>query len=284
MTEIRDVSVVVRTIGRPLLLAQLLDSLAACDPLPTEIVVVDQSCVPDTAAVVSRYTAIGARTVPCDRRGRSLAANVGIDAARRRVVLLTDDDCVVAPDWVGVGHARLDGHPDLCICGRLLPLGDPRAVPSSYEHRLPADWTNKVMDFHLYASNMACHRDAAAALRFDESLDAMEDWDFGLRWMRSGGRLHYDPALTVWHDDWREPADVERSWAEYGEGCGRLYAKLLWERDPTALRFASRDVKRGLVGLGGRLIYGHRWWDQRPALLHGMWRGVIAGLRERRAG
>jgi GT2 family glycosyltransferase len=281
VTEVRDVSVIVRTIGRPVLLRQLLDSLAACDPLPAEIVVVDQSRGPDTAAVVADYGRIGARTVACDRRGRSLAANIGLDAARHDIVLLVDDDCFVAPDWVAAGHALLQSKPDLCVCGRLLPAGDPRAVPSRYEAKVRTDWTRQWMKFHLYASNMACHRAAAAALRFDETLDAMEDWDFGLRWMREVGPLHYEPSLTVWHDDWREPEDVHRTWLEYGDGCGRFYAKLLLAGDRLALRYAARDVRRGLTGHAARLVYGNRWWDQRPAVLAGMWRGLLAGLSER---
>jgi GT2 family glycosyltransferase len=284
VTEIRDVSVIVRTIGRPALLAQLLESLAACDPLPAEIVVVDQSRAPETGQVVARHVAIGARTVVCDRRGRSLAANVGIAEARHAIVLLTDDDCLVAPDWVGVGYERLAGHPDLCLCGRLLPLGDPRAVPSRLERREPADWTGRPLEVNLLASNMGCHRDAAGEVGFDEGLHAMEDWDFGVRWLRRGRRLHYEPRLLAYHDDWREPEDVERAWVEYGEGCGLFYAKLLRRGDPLALSFALRDLQAGAAALGARLLYGPRWWDGRLGVVRGMARGLAAGLRRQPSG
>ena len=52
VAAVADVSVVVRTIGRPVLLEKALASLARCQPRPAEVLVVDQSEELSGAAVV----------------------------------------------------------------------------------------------------------------------------------------------------------------------------------------------------------------------------------------
>src|SRR5215471_6223333 len=95
------VSVVVPTVGRVDQLRSCLDSLAACEPRPSEVLVVDQSGDPALLALVSDYSAAGARVVPCPGRGVSKGRNLGIREAAHEIVLVTDDDCTVEPDWVG---------------------------------------------------------------------------------------------------------------------------------------------------------------------------------------
>jgi GT2 family glycosyltransferase len=270
-------SVVVRTIGRPRELRDCLASLAACTPRAAEIVVVDQSEGDAIAALVAEHAETGARLVRSERRGRAIAANVGLRAAGQPIVLFTDDDCTVAPDWVGEAAGRIEAEPGLMVAGRIVPGGDPRAVPTHKDVATPRDYTGDPSRCDVCASNMACRRDAALALGgFDESIaPTMEDWDLGFRWVRGGRALRYVPEAVVVHHDWREPAEVERVWFEYGLGCARFYAKLIRRRDPLVLVFVGRDVRYALRAAITGLLWGPRWWDPRPGVL----RGVVAGLR-----
>src|SRR5687767_13895344 len=102
------IAVVVPTIGRLGPLTRCLASLAACEPRPLEILVVDQSGCPEIAALVAGHD--GARLVPCVGRGVALGRNVGLRATAATHVCITDDDCTVPPDWVVVASRQAALH------------------------------------------------------------------------------------------------------------------------------------------------------------------------------
>src|SRR5215831_1884485 len=104
------VSLVVPTIGRMPLLAQLLESVERCDPLPAETLIVDQGTDPGVAGLADRFPTLGVHHVPSAGRHPGLARNDGWHAASNEVVVGTDDDCIVAPDWVGVAWEHMRRH------------------------------------------------------------------------------------------------------------------------------------------------------------------------------
>jgi GT2 family glycosyltransferase len=196
--------------------------------------------------------------------------------------MFTDDDCTVAADWVAVAVAHLSAWPERMVTGRVMPVGDPRSVPTFKSTLRVEDYTNDPARCDPCASNLACMRSEALAVGgFDERiLPAMEDWDFGYRWVRAGRPMHYRPELVVWHHDWRSREEMERVWVEYGRGCGRFYAKLLRHGDAMALLFLARDVRYAAYAALGRLRRGRRWWDRRLGVLRGVVPGLWNGLRE----
>ena len=107
--ERERVSVVIPTIGRVALLRECLDSLAACRPGPAEVVVVDQSGGPEVADLVLGYSPLSARVVESEVRGVAAARNAGLEAAAHDLVLMTDDDCTVAPIGSASAHVSPAG-------------------------------------------------------------------------------------------------------------------------------------------------------------------------------
>jgi len=106
MVDARDVSVVICTRNRAESLAQVFPSLArqaVPDGVTAEAVVVDNGSTDATAEVVRRQEAFGApvRLVRAPEPGLSRARNAGMAAARGRVILFTDDDVRLPPDWLG---------------------------------------------------------------------------------------------------------------------------------------------------------------------------------------
>lgn len=63
-----------------------------------EILVVDDGSKDDTAAMVGRY--LGVRLMTQANAGPAAARNRGAAAARGRILLFTDDDCVPMPNWL----------------------------------------------------------------------------------------------------------------------------------------------------------------------------------------
>jgi GT2 family glycosyltransferase len=284
MTSPLPISVVVPTIGRSALLRQCLRSVAACRPLPAEIVVSDQSPGGTEKALVAEFAGVGARWVHCDGRGIGHNTNRGMAAARHDTVLVTHDDCTVDPDWVGRAWDHLSNVPEAIVTGQVRPLGDPLRTPTTKTDPEPTDYTGRRLWGVLYAANMAFDRRGVQALGgFDERPTlalAGEDNDLCYRWLRAGGSLRYQPDMVVWHHDWREPAEMDRTYLTYGRAHGAFYAKHLYEGDLQILRFlwwSTRDVARSLAeARRGR----ERWTDARRGLFPGIPIGMVAGWRE----
>jgi GT2 family glycosyltransferase len=287
------VSVVVPTVGRVDQLRSCLDSLAACVPLPSEVLVVDQSGDPALATLVSRYSAAGARVVPCPGRGVSKGRNLGLREAAHEIVLVTDDDCTVEPDWVGTAWRLMVDDPEKLVTGRVLPVGEASAVLDTVDDPVARDHTGKARGGLLFPNNMVLNRSLVLAEGgFDERFgpeEAAEDNDFCYRWLRAGRRLVYEPTLTVHHNDWRTPEQLEHLYARYARGEGFLYAKHLRAGDVRVLRFLARDFLWAFRGLASALVRRRpRWTDPRRATLRSLPGGFVHGWRvygaERRRG
>jgi GT2 family glycosyltransferase len=275
-------SVIIPTIGRPALLANALASLAACRPRADEVIVVDQSDGPETEELVQQCMLQGARRIPCDRRGIGIALNRGLRAASHEVVLITNDDCAVADDWVGVAVARLAGDPRLIVTGSVFATGDAALVPSTKTDPRPRDYTGSVEDGVLYGANMAACRSALLTIGgFDEQIiPSAEDNDLCYRWLRSGRSLRYEPAMRVWHHDWRTPRELRSLYRRYGVGQGMFYAKHLAEGDRTILRFLLRDLGGYGPAAAHALVRGRRPPDWCEGMLLGVPVGLTRGLRQ----
>jgi GT2 family glycosyltransferase len=278
------VSVVVPTIGRVGQLRSCLDSLSACQPRPSEILVVDQSGDPALTALVEKFASAGARVVPCPGRGVSKGRNLGIREATHEIVFVTDDDCTVEPDWVGIGWGSMEPDPEQILTGRVLALGEASAVLDTVDDPLPREYTGEVRGGVLFPNNMVVNRTLVLAEGgFDERFgpqEAAEDNDFCYRWLRAGRRLVYEPRLTVWHHDWRSPAELERLYQRYARGEGFLYAKHLRQGDLRMLRFLARDLLWGVRSLVSAVVKGRpRWTDPRRATLRFLPGGFVHGWR-----
>lgn len=275
------VSVLVPTIGRAALLKECLSSIAACRPQAAEMIVVDQSGNDAVRSVVEEFSDAGARLLLSAIRDRSLAVNEGMRHARNELVLVTDDDCRVDAAWVERAWAHLSADPDVIVTGRVLPGGDPFAIPSLVGADDPHDFTGGIHDDVLFGCNMGCSRSRFLELGgFDERVKLAEDNDFCYRWLRAGHRLHYDPSLVIWHYAWRDRDQLRSHFRGYARGQGIFYAKHLRRGDLGVLRFLFRDARRAFRATAARLLRGRTDWpDARLALPVGVARGLLQGWR-----
>jgi GT2 family glycosyltransferase len=275
-----DVTVVIPTLGRIERLRACLESLAACEPPPAEVLLVAQDRVDEARDLLASFPTLAAGVVPCEGRGVSRSRNAGLRAARHRLVLVTDDDCTVASDWVAVATRLAAEAPGAIVTGRVLPAGDPRFVPSVKDDPEPHDFTGETHGGALFPNNMVVDRDAVlAAGGFDERFgpaEAAEDNEFCYRWLRAGHALHYRPELLVWHHDWRTPEALDRLYVAYARGQGFFYAKHLRRGDMTMLRYLARDLWWAGRGVAAAVVRRRpSWTDPRRGIL----RGLPAGLR-----
>ncbi len=281
------VSVVVPTIGRGRLLRACLASVAACRPRASEVLVVDQSGGSQVEAIVASFEAHGVRRVADAGRGIGRAANLGLREARHDVVLITHDDCTIEPEWVKTGARLMAERPDGIITGRVLPVGDPRLVPTQRTDPDPVDYTGTRKYAILYPLCMGCSRRALLEFGgFDERIvPAAEDNDLGYRWLKARRTIRYTPELTVWHHGRRSRSELRAAYKGYAFSDGMVYAKHLRAGDLTMLVRIARHLKWALRGLAGAVRHPQqRWWDPRLGILGPLARGLRQGWRMGAAG
>jgi len=224
------VTVVVPTRDRPAALVRCLSALAQQRALELEILVVDDASA-DGAAVAAAVAraAPAARLVRGPGRGPAAARNLGVRAARGKIVCFTDDDCVPDPDWARQLVAACAGG----AAAAGTTLADPFAGASAVAAQL---LTNVLQHASLDAAgatlgfapscNIACPLELARRLPFDESFRhaAGEDRDWCARLARAGVSLRFVPAATATHRPQLGVSGLLRQQRRYGRGAVRYRA------------------------------------------------------------
>lgn len=290
-----DISLLICTRNRRASLSATLASIAAAaGGRRLEVIVVDNGSTDDSAALVRAWAADQSFTVRLlaePRPGLARARNVALAAARGRIIAMTDDDCVLHPDYFAqLARAFAEQPAPVIIGGRIL-LGDPADLPVTIkleDHPMIAPASGFPGGF-VMGANLAFTADVRDRLGlFDERFGAgapfraAEDTDYLFRALGHGIPVRYDPHFVVDHHHGRRRAEeVVALLAGYGYGDGALYAKHLLTdrrisyaigRDLTHLRerivgpvpairhfhaFRLRHVLAGLVGYG-RAAIRHR--------------------------
>ena len=263
------VSVVICT-NRPSGLAVAVESVLANETPPFELLVVAQgeevawarealAALPDRFRDDPRL-----RIVHDRRRGLSRARNVALKEARGELILFTDDDCSVAPNWVAAHVACYQERPDvMLIYATVTPpdwyTGAEGMVPTFD----PDSNRNMARERPGIVFGMGANMSARRALfdrigPFDEILGvgaplmSAEDLDLSLRAFSAGLTIHADHRPVVVH-------------AGGVRGLGRE-SRELWRRDG--------------IGLGAAVVKTLRCGQLRAALapigvLLDMWRDVL---------
>jgi cellulose synthase/poly-beta-1,6-N-acetylglucosamine synthase-like glycosyltransferase len=289
------VTVLVSTLDRATLLDRCLRALLAGTVHPEEIVVVDQSRDDATRLVIEALAEANRRPplrwVRDPERGLAHSQNLGLSLARAPIVLVTDDDCVPAPDWVEQASRAFAEDPGLSLLGgRVLPLPRGQATGHAVATRPSTrllDAGARTMPWDLGSgNNFALRRAALHGVRGnDERLGpgaemlGGADMDLFRRVLRSGARGRYDPAVLVHH----EMADLDERLARrlpYGYGMGACVS--LWWRQGD--RMAIRVLLAWVTMRLHRLLGGIRSRDslrirEEVLILTGTARGLVHGAR-----
>jgi GT2 family glycosyltransferase len=139
------ISVIISTRNRASYLPDCLRSLAAQQgELPHEVIVVDNGSEDETPEVLARWCREHPefRWTREERVGLSRGKNAGIRMARAPLLLFTDDDVVVPPDWIRSYAEFFSRHPlDAIVAGGpIIPVPeDLGAWPSWLDNRALID-------------------------------------------------------------------------------------------------------------------------------------------------
>lgn len=236
---LRRVSALVCTRNRPDSVVRTVRSLLA-DGDDFELIVIDQGSddrarealaplMPDARLRYERSSAVG----------KGAALNHGLALARADLVVCTDDDCEVPPDWVSTMARTLVAHERVAVvfCNVLAAPHDRSTgyIPA-YERSTDRTLTSvsEVRNGLGLGAGMALRRRAVMAMGgFDESFGpgsrfrSGDDWDISIRALLTGWQVQDTAACWVRHYGFRTFAEgrehAYRDWI----AIGALFAKPL---------------------------------------------------------
>ena len=292
------VTVAISTRDRPEALGRCLAELMRGNVVPDEIVVVDQSRDGRTRETVEAARRSGApvvyRSEP--RGGLGVAQNAGFELAGSDLVAVTDDDCVPAPDWLGVVVDVLTSEdaPD-ALTGRVLPYGD--ELPGTYAvaSRTSAaqrDFVGKQPPWDVGSGNNFALSKAwfGRIGGCDERLgpgapgQGALDMDLFYRLLRAGARIRYEPEALVYHERTTRAGRLSRRYP-YGFGMGAATVFWLRRGDRYALRVLVRWIAMRASLLGRSLARGRLGsLHEELLVLRGTVGGLLHGIRATRGG
>lgn len=237
------ITVAICTWNRAALLDRTLDEMGKLR-IPAgvdwEVLVVNNNCSDHTDEVLAGHAGrLPVRRLFEPRQGHSHARNCAIDAATGELILWTDDDVVVAPEWLAAYAAAAEAYPEASYFGGPIEPwfgGDRPAwmlrhwklIEGIYVLR---DYGPEVRPLASHESpagaNMAFRTDGLRKLRFDvnlgrvaASLSGADDTDMIERFQKDG-------QLGIWVGDARVkhflPAErlTEDFYQSWYEGAGR---------------------------------------------------------------
>lgn len=261
-------SIILCTRNRASRLTAALDAIVVAmkaSTWPCELIVVDNGSTDQTATVLADWISrqeVPARSIVEPVAGLSRARNAGVRVAGGDVIIMTDDDCIMSPDYM-VQVREL--YWQEAVIGGAVYKGDPEDKPVSIlsDHlERNYDGRRKPSGF-VIGANMTFSRSVFDRIGpFDEQLGAGtrfaggEDSDFIFRAWRAGIPVKYRPQIFVHHFHGRRTKEeVDKLVHGYALADGAIYAKhFLTLRPLRYLAIAAkmgrfRDIRLALQGM-----------------------------------
>ncbi|MCW3058881.1 MAG: glycosyl transferase family protein [Capsulimonas sp.] len=210
-----------------------------------ELIVVDQNQDDEVKALLEEFQADPRlRYFHLSQQNKGHALNFGVRIATEDIVAITDDDCLVAPDWLREYQRVFQEHPNTAVA-----FG--RVVAAPHEAGMGYIPDSKITRNRRYTSlralNQACGIGANMAVRrslvlpfgaFDPSLSpggrfhASEDRDISIRSVLNGYEVHELAESTVEHlgfRDWDQGRlHTHQDWVGIGAMCSKLTRRHGW--------------------------------------------------------
>jgi GT2 family glycosyltransferase len=272
-----SVSIIVGTCERPDALRRCLDSLQLLRyPGKVEIIVVDNRPhsprAAEVAAVAAAFPTVSLLAEP--RPGSSYARNAGVAAASGEIIAMTDDDMVVAPEWLD-GLVEPFGREDVfAVTGNTLAAGLETQAERDFEQyggfcrgfaRLEFNerWffrtrRRAVPTWKIGGSgNMAFRRSTFSHPEIGGFLPTLgagvpagvgEDTLLFYQILRAGGTIIYEPAAIAWHHHRVTRHELQRQIMAYSKGH-IAYHLITWAkyRDRRALNRVLVELPTSLA-------------------------------------
>ncbi|MFK7803986.1 MAG: glycosyltransferase family 2 protein [Anaerolineae bacterium] len=279
-----NIDIVVPTRNRGDLILETIESLLALKQTNIAIWIIDQSADERTENAVSPFlTDPRLNYIHSSKKGSNVARNHGIALGSAPFVAFTDDDCLVAADWLEAMMQAFEDDEIDAVFGRVIDQSFGLAgenVTDGIKIAVKDDPARELFhgnQFKLnfgHGANMAFRRSTLESVDgFDPLLGIggpLRSWperDIGYRILAKNGTILYEPAMGLSHKQWRSWGGVKATQRNYAFGAGAV---------------ASRYLKNG--DLGGIYLLSEWIFDQGiRQVLSGIikwrsWQKISAGL------
>ncbi|MDX6555038.1 MAG: hypothetical protein QOD86_1233 [Miltoncostaeaceae bacterium] len=260
------ITVAVCTRDRPQQIEGALRSIAALDPAPDRVLIVDNAPTVPCREVVERY---GFDYALEPKPGLDNARNRAIAECTTEIIAFTDDDCRPVVPWLA-DLPRFFGEG---ATGAVTGWGCAYRLDSAAQIAFEATggfsrgWSVRRFDWESLdpaaagstgaGANMAYRVDLLRELGgFPPELDAGTPTQSGGdiyvlgRVLASGHRVTFNPASMVWHDHRGDVTELRRVMHGYGLGIGSFVSRsLIDDREPKFLSAAAWPLKNLLATL-----------------------------------
>lgn len=211
MTDGLRVSLLISSRNRPQLLLDAVRSVLEGTRAPDEIIVVDQSDVPNKElAALEVPESAALQYIRSDTVGLSRSRNIAFGHATHPIIVVIDDDCIVERNWFEtIVRALVNAGPKAVVTGRVI-AGEAEEqgafAPSLHTSQKPATFSGRITIDPLATFNFALR--AAAHMEigpFNVRLGpgtrfpSAEDNDYGYRLLRAGYTIVLEPRLVRWY-------------------------------------------------------------------------------------
>lgn len=259
-TVARDVSLVIPTLGRPII-AGCLAAIAGGRQWPAAIIVVDQGPSERIKTLLDDIATlgIGTRHERSASRGRAPGLNAGLRLVATPFAVVTDDDCIPDADWIAGYAAHFAAHPDMVVTGRVLTAGEERIVNVVSDLQPFVQRKPRVTYDRLSGGNCGIPLEVLGSVGlFDEDpcMRYAEDGEWAYRTLRAGVPIAYVPSVVVTHVGWRDAGERLTQYRGYARSHAAFFGKYLRRGDAfIVLRSCvhlARALKRWLGGVLAR--------------------------------
>lgn len=203
-----NISVLVVTKNRSRYLHLCLQSLVEQSIKPSEVVVVDNASIDDTKEVIDSFSKILPVAYRYTKvRGYPKTYNAGLKVASGDWIIFLDDDCIATKYWFARYMKAIKKYPTAAIQGKTISIPKEnlyaQIMGDHYQNWIEANRIagNKMRTFDN--KNLCIPRTAIAKTgNFNEKLlYGSEDIELGLRFVRAGIPIVYEPSIVAFHHE-----------------------------------------------------------------------------------
>lgn len=220
-------SVVIPTYNRGYQLDRCLNSLFKQNyPLSRyEVIIVDDHSKDSTPKVLEKYL----KKYPTlqvirnyENKGADYARTVGVERAKARVVVFTDSDCILPPDWLSKIAKKFENEKVLCVQGTQECKGKWGKFMYELEEAIAFYKKRGTLD----TKNLAIKKELFLQYKFDPEMPVAGDYELGQRLSKEID-ISYDPNIIVFHVSDHLSSSIRRG-KKWGKAQGYLYKKYGW--------------------------------------------------------
>lgn len=262
MNKTPKISVVIATKNRPNKLRSCLRSILDNDFDRFEIIVVDQSNFTNSLNSLNKKKI---RYYNQNRSGKSIALNFGVNKASGDIIAFTDDDCIVAKDWLQNIYESLSKNNIVVgAFGNVFPykpgIHRGKICPSTFKKpnsiiKRPGKHWLKIG----FGNNMAFKKEVFdEGYRFREWLGpgsigkAAVDAEFVLRLLvenRGKYFIYHNSGMKVFHDRWLSRKESRDAELAYDLGELACYGYFYFSGERFAKSIVSNKLKKEINNL-----------------------------------